>query len=99
MRALGVCTVWNVLGSTCPELSAMDVVEGKAPNAQEIGQGAGAGVCRVPVCRARCPAWTRWRALAPVSQEAMLVNLSLGLPLLGATELCESPDVMWASMR
>ena len=80
----------------------MDVVEGKAPKAQEIGQGARArglhglecaGVCRVPVCRARCPAWMQRRALAPVSQEAMLVHLSLSLPLLGASELCESPDV------
>ena len=38
------------------------------------------------------------RALAPVSQVAMLSTLSLGLPLLGASELQESPDVMWARM-
>ena len=41
------CSIEREARGRPAEVSCMDVVEGKAPKAQEIGQGAGAGVYRV----------------------------------------------------
>lgn len=46
-RQVMACSIEREARGRPAEVSCMDVVEGKAPKAQEIGQGAGAGLCRV----------------------------------------------------